>query len=163
MILTIGVDSSKIDNKTGIIRCHNIRRWTLTELFLCQTSRASFILWYSEVQIRKEAEISLCQTGLVICWYLRKTVHILLYEDQKMALENNCFRSILGFTFCREGQWACSELINKGGPAMAMAANDGAKGDFWGKLVCCHTDCRSLSALLSILLNVLKEEYKIQS
>ena len=42
-------------------------------------------------------------------------------------------------------------LILKGVPATAMAANNGAKGDFLRRLVCCHADCRSLSAFLSIL------------
>ena len=53
MILAIGVDRSKVNNKTGIIRCHNIRRWTSTELFLCQTSRTSLTVIFLRYELEK--------------------------------------------------------------------------------------------------------------
>ena len=138
MILAIGVDRSKVNNKTGIIRCHNIRRWTSTELFLCQTSRTSLTVIFLRYELEKRLRSV----------YVRLAFSYLDIYTKPHTSQSPLWRSENGFgkLLFSINSWlyflqrrSMSLLWSWKEEPMAMEANHGAKGDFFET---CLLSCR---------------------
>ena len=88
--------------------------------------------------------------------------NIIPRRSKSCNMENYCFRSILGFTFCREDHWACSDL-EKECRRWRWQPIVGRKVNFWGDLLVVRFQKSLFCDLEHILLNVSKKNYKIQS